>query len=239
MKIGTKSVLFGAHQFLLHPLFVALAWTRLYGFPWDPRLWVAFFVHDLGYWGKPNMDGPEGEEHPFLGARIMQRLFDRPISPAFVCPDLRCEGGYLINEEAGAYIPPDGAWPCPVCGDLRAAERRWHDFTLYHSRFLARRHDRPTSRLCVADKLAGCLEPDWLYLLRVILTGEIDEYMAIATHKEGGKYRNDAIATGAGRRAWRRSVKAYLLKWVEEHRDGRADSWTPQAIAFGGEGGDA
>lgn len=75
MSVGTKSVLFGAHQFLLHPLFVALAWWRLYGFPWDPRLWVAFFVHDLGYWGKPNMDGPEGESHVLLGARVMRRLF--------------------------------------------------------------------------------------------------------------------------------------------------------------------
>lgn len=47
----------------------------MYGFPWDPRLWVAFFVHDLGYWGCPNMDGPEGEKHPYLGANIMGRLF--------------------------------------------------------------------------------------------------------------------------------------------------------------------
>jgi hypothetical protein len=77
MTIGTKSVLFGAHQFLIHPWFVAAAWWRLYGFPADPRLWVAFFVHDLGYLGKPNMDGPEGETHPELGADIMWRLFDR------------------------------------------------------------------------------------------------------------------------------------------------------------------
>jgi len=77
MRIGTKSVLFGAHCFFLHPWFVALAWWKLYGFPFDPRLWVAFFVHDLGYWGMPNMDGPEGERHPEFGARIMGRLFDR------------------------------------------------------------------------------------------------------------------------------------------------------------------
>ena len=74
MKIGTKSVLFGAHAFYLHPWFVAWAWWKLYGFPWKPWLWVMFFVHDLGYWGKPNMDGPEGEEHPWLGARFLYRL---------------------------------------------------------------------------------------------------------------------------------------------------------------------
>ena len=45
LRVGTKSVLWGAHQFLLHPLFVAWAWWRLYGVPWDPRLWVAFVVH--------------------------------------------------------------------------------------------------------------------------------------------------------------------------------------------------
>lgn len=76
MTIGTKSVIYGAHCFLIHPWFVALGWWKLYGFPCDPRLWVAFFVHDLGYIGKPNMDGEEGETHPRLGARIMALLFD-------------------------------------------------------------------------------------------------------------------------------------------------------------------
>ena len=75
MRLGTKSLLFGGHQVLIHPWFVAAAWTQLYGFPWDPRLWVAFVVHDWGYWGKPNMDGPEGETHPKVGAWIMGRLF--------------------------------------------------------------------------------------------------------------------------------------------------------------------
>lgn len=76
MRVGTKSVLYGAHCFFIHWLFVAIAWWKLYGFPWDPRLWVAFFVHDLGYVGKPNMDGAEGEIHPFVGAAIMGWLFD-------------------------------------------------------------------------------------------------------------------------------------------------------------------
>ena len=76
MRVGTKSVLYGAHAFYLHPWFVAWAWWKLFGFPWDPRLWVAFFVHDLGYWGCPDMDGDQGEAHPFFGARVMSYLFD-------------------------------------------------------------------------------------------------------------------------------------------------------------------
>lgn len=75
MKVGTRSLLFGVHCFFIHPFLVAYAWYRLYGFPYDPRLWVAFFLHDIGYWGKPNMDGPEGERHVLLGAAIVRRLF--------------------------------------------------------------------------------------------------------------------------------------------------------------------
>jgi hypothetical protein len=75
MKMGTKSILFGIHQFAIHPIMLFFAWWTLYGFPFDPRLWVAFVVHDWGYWGKAEMDSPDGETHPVLGAKIMQWLF--------------------------------------------------------------------------------------------------------------------------------------------------------------------
>lgn len=75
MNVGTKSLLFGVHQVFLHPLWVALAWWKLYGFPWDPRLWVAFVVHDWGYWGCPEMDGPKGDLHPYKGAEVMLKAF--------------------------------------------------------------------------------------------------------------------------------------------------------------------
>lgn len=180
MKLGTKSVLFGAHQFAIHPWFVAAAWWKLYGFPWDPRLWLAFFVHDIGYLGKPNMDGPEGELHPHVGAKIML-IFGR----------------------------------------------RWHDFSLYHSRFLAKQHGRQFSRLCVADKLSICLTPAWLYLPMVRATGEIAEYMKDA---QTGKYVSMNLATSE-QLAWFRSVQTYLRAWVAEHQDGREDTWTPNTKA--------
>ena len=59
------------HAILVHPFFVAYAWSRLFGFPWDPRLWLAFLVHDVGYVGKVNMEGSEGQQHVVLGGRIM------------------------------------------------------------------------------------------------------------------------------------------------------------------------
>ena len=76
MRLGTRSVLFGAHCFFIHPWFVAAAWTRLYGFPTDLRLWLAFLVHDLGYMGKPNILGEEGEKHAEWGANVMHLLCD-------------------------------------------------------------------------------------------------------------------------------------------------------------------
>ncbi len=77
MRKGTRSLLFGDHHFLLHPLFLARAWWKLFGFPKSFKLWVCFFIHDLGYWGKPNMDGEEGRTHPELGANIAHWLFDK------------------------------------------------------------------------------------------------------------------------------------------------------------------
>jgi len=79
MKLGTKSLLFGAHQFLIHPFFVAWAYLKLYGWPKYNKLQllVACIVHDWGYWGCDDLDGPQGRLHPFTGAKIMHRLFDR------------------------------------------------------------------------------------------------------------------------------------------------------------------
>ncbi|MCE5336803.1 MAG: hypothetical protein LLG06_19675 [Desulfobacteraceae bacterium] len=192
MKVGTKSILFGAHQFLIHPLFVALAWWKLYGFPWDVRLWVALIVHDWGYWGSPDMDGTEGEQHTKFGARI--------------------------------------------CGHLFGPE--WRDFCLYHSRFAAVRDGKRFSRLCVADKLSIVLEPAWLYLPRVRLSGEIHEYMALADSRTAAgepKYASMKLCTNSERR-WFADVQEYLRRWVNEHRDGKVDTWTPniKANAAGG-----
>lgn len=75
MKTGTKSVLFGVHQFLLHPMFVAAAWWIIYRE--TPRLheWAAIITHDLGYWGAADMDGTEGEDHPERMASWWRRHF--------------------------------------------------------------------------------------------------------------------------------------------------------------------
>lgn len=219
MKVGTKSVLFGAHCWFIHPWFVAAAWMRLYGFPVDPRLWVAFFVHDLGYWGKPNMDGPEGEAHVEWGANVMHRLFDG-----------QCELCRYFGVGTCSVWMLNG----PLTDDCELRGTKWRDLCLYHSRFYAKRAGQPFSRLCVADKLAVALEPWWLYLPRVIASGEIREYMDLAEQRPGSKYRGEKRCSTAEelqglspRRAWWKRMSNYCRKWAMEHRDCRPDTWTP------------
>jgi len=77
VKTGTKSLLFGVHQFAWHPVTVALAWRRLYGSWPDWRTAVCIVVHDWGYWGCEKMDDERGERHPELGAHIARRLFGK------------------------------------------------------------------------------------------------------------------------------------------------------------------
>ena len=75
MTVGTKSVLGGAHCFLVHPFFTLRGWIKLFGPPRDVRVLFACFLHDIGYVGRSDMDGESGEEHVILGARIMGWLF--------------------------------------------------------------------------------------------------------------------------------------------------------------------
>lgn len=199
MRTGTKSVLFGVHQFLLHPLLIALGWRREYG--WrrvsigagvtthllDPCLWLAFVVHDLGYLGKPNMDGEEGEAHPMFGARVMGDLFgevwgdfvllhsryyakrlDLPVS-ALAMADKRV----IVLEPSWLYLPR--AW---ASGEL-------------------------AEYLEVGARRADAWQPT-----------------DAVTHEE---------AMGLGSRrplVWHRAMKAYMRRWIAAHRDGRPDLWT-------------
>ena len=213
MTVGTKSVLFGAHCFFLHPWFVATAWWRLYGFPWDPRLWVAFFVHDIGYFGKPNMDGEEGEMHPITGAAIIAHLFDH------------AEPHIAYMSGRWRYVANFFGVPCDWIWGQNPQGVTWYCFCFYHSRFLAKRYGTHFSRLCVADKLSICFTPAWLYLPMVRWSGEIHEYMK---HANSGKYSTMNIPTTA-QLTWYRGVQDYLRRWVAEHSDGRTDTWTPSA----------
>lgn len=76
MRVGTKSLLFGVHNIIWHPVTVIRAWRELYGTWPNWKELVCIVIHDWGYWGSPNMDGPEGEDHPEFGAHFAKNWLD-------------------------------------------------------------------------------------------------------------------------------------------------------------------
>lgn len=173
------------------------------------------------------MDGPEGESHPEVGARIMRRLFDRaPYKfewtewshggkgvPWRMNVDMfngmLCAGWDIIDIENSFTL-------------LRRPRFRWHDLCLYHSRYYSKREDAKPSQLCFADKLSFCLSPRWLYLPMVTATGEINEYLKNAQTADSSHWK----PTGYDKRRWHAQLCNYMAKWVEAHVGGAADTWT-------------
>lgn len=192
MKIGTKSLLFGVHQVFLHPLIIALAWWKLYGFPWNPCLWLCFIIHDWGYWGLPEMDGSIGDYHPILGAKIAHVILDEPLTIFGI-----------------RHITKYGK-----------DDHKWQDFCCNHSRFLAAQNVMMPSKLCMADKLAVVLEPWWLYLPRAWASGELKEYMNSA--KPGGKYDFVNLKTTTSRewyQSFQASMQLYVKNHSNGQKD--------------------
>ncbi|HBV97435.1 MAG: hypothetical protein JL50_08310 [Peptococcaceae bacterium BICA1-7] len=74
MRVGQRSLIWGVHQFLWHPLTVLLAWWSLYGTP-NWREAVCILIHDWGYWFCSDMDGPQGEKHPEFAAQLAGQWF--------------------------------------------------------------------------------------------------------------------------------------------------------------------
>lgn len=153
MTRGTKSVLFGVHQFLWHPLTVGFAWRKLYGCWPNFYQWIAVFCHDIGYLGKHAMDSPSGQTHPEFGAKVARRL-------AYLAARLRG----IKKENAEAIADSVG------------------QLSLFHSTHYAQQQGQPVSALYLPDKACVLIEPVWFYLLRAWLSGEIHEYVDRQNH---------------------------------------------------------
>lgn len=205
MRVGTKSLLFGGHQFLVHPFFVALSWIWLYGLSFDPRVWISIFVHDWGYWGKENMDGEEGKTHPELGAGIVHKLFDRyEMTDITYTRDAFGYSSELNEYRKKGWRVVDSLY---LHGDtvntlLQRRTHKWKEFVLYHSRSYAQMSHKKMSKLCLADKLAFLITPSWLYLGLCSLTGEREEYVEDSEIRERTPFQ------------WVREVKKKTKKWV-------------------------
>lgn len=75
MKMGTKSLLFGIHNLVIHPLFVLVAFPKIHRRRPTLMETTAIILHDVGYWGKTGIDTPDGKKHPYKGAAIMAFLY--------------------------------------------------------------------------------------------------------------------------------------------------------------------
>ena len=110
MNIGTRSVLYGAHCAILHPWFLALAWWKLYGFPWDVRLWAAFGLHDVGYISKRDMDGAVTGAHVEPASQNRWRCFWRVVGEPSTARRIRGIGRSGTDCKSPVFAWPTN-WP--------------------------------------------------------------------------------------------------------------------------------
>ena len=66
----------------------------------------------------------------------------------------------------------------------------------------------------MADKLAIGIEPWWFFVIRSMLSGEINEYMNLVKTKYTGEPISDK-----SKRDWGRSVKRFLNSWAYDNRN--------------------
>ena len=101
MNEGTKSYLFGCHQFFFHPLWVLFAWRLEYK-SW-PKLWqiICILLHDVGIIGRQYIAVDESKlGHWMLGANIAQRLFLRLDMPKIAWKSWVLIAGHCPNESS-------------------------------------------------------------------------------------------------------------------------------------------
>lgn len=134
LPIGTRSLLWGGHQFVLHPLCVALAWWRLYGFPRDWRLWAVFFLHDIGYLGKRDLDGREGRYHPLLGAYFAYAYLGHEYGE--LCVGHSRTFANIINRPVSKLMRADKyatvLMPLPLYAALLWLSGEWREYLALH-----------------------------------------------------------------------------------------------------------
>lgn len=104
MKQGTKSFLFGAHQFIVHPLFIIIAWCKYYHH--FPKFWqlVCIFIHDIGLIGNDYLIGDNKRGHWKRGAILAQTLFYMLYSYNHLDESLDLKAFYLVaghTDESG------------------------------------------------------------------------------------------------------------------------------------------
>lgn len=170
MKKGTRSLLFGVHQFIWHPITVLLAWKKLYGCRPSLQEAACIFVHDWGYWGCEDMDEGKGIRHPAFGAWMMRKAFKSRTMQNMV----------LFHSRH--YAKRHGAIPSPLCwaDKLSLSYERWWTYIprawlsgeLREYRLLSAKHGMPL----------GASNREWFSWIQ-------DEYQRAADYQQPGAPR--------------------------------------------------
>ena len=165
MTTGTKSLLFGVHQVLWHPITVLIAWVVLYRAPPSWKELLCIVIHDWGYWGKPNMDGPEGESHPEWAARFAEKHLGK-------------EYRDLCLYHSRHYARRDGSTPSRLCWADKLSicyDPRW--FYLLRAKLSGELFEY----LDLAENAGlvpeGCSHENWLEVMR-------DKFRRLAIEKD-------------------------------------------------------
>jgi len=238
MKTGTKSLLFGVHQFLWHPYVVGKAWKMLYG-KWPDRYeWVAIITHDLGYWGLPNVDGPEGIRHPERSMKLAQFAAKWmckltwanhfKAAPRDAVVDRMIRTGILVRHHSRSMVELDNQNPlfrARLSGELAANSPFINVIgggtfpsgvsdEIRNSASSPERRARKMlpSRLCWPDKFSFAFENEGFYLLRARLSGELAEF-------RGRAIREGKLPPGSSDSQWFRGYRAEVcripeIQWV-------------------------
>lgn len=166
MKLGSRSLLFGVHQVIIHPLLVYIAWVVLYRSLPSFKETVGILVHDWGYWGVEDLKGETGDRHPERGAHLMRKWFGPEWgtfilghSTFYVARSVQANGmaDWMLNGLAEANLAINGI-PLPTApSKLMAPDKYWH-----------------------------CMVPLWFYKLLSVPTGEFRYYRSLQHARQVG-----------------------------------------------------
>jgi hypothetical protein len=110
------------------------------------------------------------------------------------------------------------------------SSQKWFEFTLYHSRYYAKKHGVTPSKLCAADKLAYTLTPWWIFIPMTRLTGELSGYMELSKDRAaaGEPVFTPARNSHDPQKRWYFQIQEYSERWAMAFKDGGPDTWTPE-----------
>lgn len=124
MKEGTKSVLFGCHNPIIHGLCVLRAWKQEYG-SW-PEWWqvIGIFLHDIGVWGRPYLSDDEAKKgHWKKGAWQSAFLVSWICRKVFGSQRINSKESFDVWLFCAGHCPEESGWPQSKLA--RADKRSW------------------------------------------------------------------------------------------------------------------